>query len=251
MVHVLRALSLLTVIPVRAHWEADAELGRCMAAFPLVGALIGGVTVGVAWLLGLMPAAGRASLLAAALVLVVGEGITGFLHLDGWADCCDALLPPLERERRHAVLKDPRLGTFGVAGVALLLGVKVAAIATLLGAVAGPLGLLPLLVAPVLGRFAAVAGAALLPLANERGMAASFRRGLGAREVVLAAITTGAGVFLLGWKGAVCAALSALAALAVGLLAQRRLGGATGDVYGALVEVTEAATLTAAAFLSG
>jgi len=149
--HLARAISLLTIIPVRARWDDDPALGRAMAAFPLVGGLIGTLALCAAWLLTRPLVSARAGLLAAVLVLAVAEGLTGFLHLDGWADCCDALLPPLERERRLAVMKDPHLGSFGVAGMALLLLLKVAAIAAILASGASLRALLPLLVAPVLG----------------------------------------------------------------------------------------------------
>ena len=67
---------------------------------------------------------GRASLLAAALVLVVWAALTGALHLDGWADCCDALFVPVDRARSLEIMKDPRVGGFGVVGLMLLLLVK-------------------------------------------------------------------------------------------------------------------------------
>ena len=90
----LRALSLLTRLPVRARWDDDLLPGRAMAAYPLVGAVIGTLLVGLGWLLTagigrLQEMAGGSGtglspLLAAALVLAAWEAITGMLHLDGW-----------------------------------------------------------------------------------------------------------------------------------------------------------------------
>jgi adenosylcobinamide-GDP ribazoletransferase len=127
----LRALSLLTRLPVRARWDDDLLPGRAMAAYPLVGAVIGTLLVGLGWLLTagigrLQEVAGGSGvglspLLTAALILVAWAALTGMLHLDGWADCCDALVAPLSRERRLEVMKDPRLGSFGGAGLILLL----------------------------------------------------------------------------------------------------------------------------------
>jgi adenosylcobinamide-GDP ribazoletransferase len=245
------AFSLLTVIPIRSDWSGEASLGRAMAAFPLVGAALGAVSLGAAWLLCRPALPSAALLVGAALLLAVGEGLTGFLHLDGWADCCDALLPPVEGSRRFEILKDPRLGSFGVAGIALLLLVKAAAIAALLAPGAGLRALLPFVGVPAIARFTPVAGAAALPLARAGGMAAAFRKGLGAPQVVAAGLTAAAAAALLGWRGAVVAGTSLAAAALVGVLAWRRLGGATGDVYGAMVEIAEAAGLAAAAFLRG
>jgi adenosylcobinamide-GDP ribazoletransferase len=258
----LRALSLLTRLPVRARWGDDILPGRAMAAYPLVGAVIGVVLAGLAWLLtsgvGQIDAlrggsgAGLSLLLAAALILVAWAAITGMLHLDGWADCCDALIAPLSRERRLEVLKDPRLGSFGGAGLILLLLVKLAAVVDVLATAADwPLAaLLPLLVVPVLGRWAVVIAAASFPLARPDGMGASFRRGLGRREVILATLTTTVACLLMGWGGLVVWAAAVLALLGMARLAMARLGGLTGDVYGAIIELTETGALVVVVLLS-
>jgi adenosylcobinamide-GDP ribazoletransferase len=258
-----RALSLLTRLPVRARWDDDVLPGRAMAAYPLVGAVIGVMLAGLAWLLtigvGQLHAraggsnAGLSPLLTAALILVAWAAITGMLHLDGWADCCDALVTPLSRERRLEVMKDPRLGSFGGAGLILLLIVKLAAVAEVLApTVNRPLaGLLPLLVVPVLGRWAVVIAAASFPLARPDGMGASFGRGLGQREVILATLITAVACLLMGWGGLVLWAAAVLALLGMARLATARLGGLTGDVYGAIVELTETVTLVAACLLIG
>ena len=233
-----------------------------MAAYPLIGAVIGALLVGLAWLLttgigwlqGLAggSGAGLSPLLTAALILVAWAAITGMLHLDGWADCCDALVAPLSRERRLEVMKDPRLGSFGGAGLILLLLVKLAAVAEVLTPAAGrPLAaLLPLLVVPVLGRWAIVIAAASFPLARPDGMGASFRRGLGRREIILATLTAAVACVVLGWRGPVLWAAAGLTLLGVGRLATARLGGLTGDVYGAIVELTETVTLVMVGLLT-
>jgi len=105
--------------------------------------------------------------------------------------------------------------------------------------------MLPLLVAPVLGRWAVVIAAAAFPLARPDGMGASFRRGLGRREVVLATLTAAVACTMLGWRGPVLWAVAGLTLLGMGRLATARLGGLSGDVYGAIVELTETITLVA------
>ena len=258
-----RTLSLLTRLPVRARWGDDVLPGRAMAAYPLVGAVIGVMLAGLAWFftIGVGPlhafaggsSAGLSPLLTAALILTAWAAITGMLHLDGWADCCDALIAPLSRERRLEVMKDPRLGSFGGAGLILLLLVKLAAVAELLTPAADrPLAaLMPLLVIPVLGRWAIVIAASAFPLARPDGMGASFRRGLGRREIILATLTTAVACLLMGWGGLVLWAAAGLVLLGMGRLATARLGGLTGDVYGAIVELTETVALVAACILIG
>ena len=127
MMDFLRAVGLLTVLPVRPSWDERSRAG------PGHGVLPAGRRAdrrGAGWA-GLAAAAGRLPprpLLPAALILAAWAGLTGGLHLDGWADCCDALFVPASRERRLEILHDPRLGSFGGVGLILLLLVKVAAI---------------------------------------------------------------------------------------------------------------------------
>jgi adenosylcobinamide-GDP ribazoletransferase len=243
----LRALQLLTVLPVRPRWDKSVPPGRAMAAFPLVGVLLG-ITLGVLSLLLRETGLHRvAPFLPSALVVTAWAMLTGGLHLDGWADCCDALFVPVTRERRLDILRDPRVGSFGVVGLVLLLLIKFAAIPINLQ----PLGVFRLLiVAPVLGRWAMVMAALHFPLARDEGMAFHFCQGAGRREVFLATLTT---VFVCVFAGAVGVAAffaSVLVMLTFARWASARLGGLTGDVYGAIVELVETITLVVGAFAS-
>lgn len=246
----LRAIGLLTVLPVRPRWDERTEPGRVMAFYPLVGALIGGVLAGLFYLLRETRLPETSPLLLAALVLTAWAGITGGLHLDGWADCCDALFVPVSRERRLEILHDPRLGSFGAIGLVLLLVVKLAAIQ---GVIASPARLSVLVIVPTAARWALVLAAQAFPLARPDGMAATFRRGLGAREVAIATATVllvaAVAAALTGSRGLVALVVAPLAMLVVASLAAGRLGGLTGDVYGAIVETAETASLVAACLI--
>jgi adenosylcobinamide-GDP ribazoletransferase len=176
----------------------------------------------------------------AALLVMLWVVLTGGLHLDGWADCCDALLATVSHERRLEILKDPRVGSFGGAGLALLLLVKFAAVASLPHAAAA------FILAPTLGRWAIVNVAAAFPLARPDGMAAHFRSGLSRRELTWAALTTMLACGLVGWMGLLGFVAAAIAALAFGRWAASRLGGVTGDVYGAACELVECVVLVVA-----
>jgi adenosylcobinamide-GDP ribazoletransferase len=242
----LRAIGFLTVLPVRPRWDEHTAPGRAMAFYPLTGALIGGGLAGLAYLLGMARPPLTAGLLPAALILAAWVGITGGLHLDGWADCCDALFVPASRAHRLEILRDPRLGSFGGIGLAMLLVVKLAAIQ---GIVALPERWLLLFVIPAAARWALVLAARAFPLARPDGMAASFRNGLGTREVVIATVTvllvTALSTALTGWRALIPLAVIPLVMLVMARLAVRRLGGLTGDVYGAIVELAETTALVA------
>jgi adenosylcobinamide-GDP ribazoletransferase len=241
----LRAIALLTILPVQPA-DDGAPPGRMMAFFPLVGALIGAVLAGLAWLLRLADLAAVAPLLPAALLLAAWAAVTGALHLDGWSDCCDALFVPVSRARRLEIMKDPRLGGFGAAGLLLLLLVKLAA---LQGLAASPAGLPALVAIPALARWAAVIAARAYPSARPGGMGDYFRRGLGRRELLLATVFAALATALLCWRGLILWATAGLALVACAGLARRRLGGLTGDVYGAIIELAETAALVAAVAL--
>lgn len=240
----LRALGLLTILPVRVEPDQTAAPGRAMAFYPLAGAVIGAALAGIAWLLQQVYGTQAAALLPAALLLAAWATLTGALHLDGWADCCDALFVPISRERRLEIMKDPRLGGFGATGLILLLMVKLAA---LQGIATSPAALPALVAIPALARWAAVLAARSYPSARPGGMGDYFRRGLGRREVLFATATAAVAAAPLLWRGALLWAAAGVALLALARLARGRLGGLTGDVYGAIVELAETAALVAAA----
>ena len=236
-IDILCAFSLLTVLPVPFRWlDAKRPPARAMAAYPLVGLALGLVLTGAfALLQAVLP-----SLLAAALIVALWALLTGGLHLDGWADCCDALAATVTRERRLEILKDPRLGSFGGAGLVLLLLIKCSAVTSL------PNTTTALILAPTLGRWAIVNVAATFPLARPDGMAARFRAGLAQRELAWGAFATAVVCGLVGWVGLLAFVAAAITAFAFGRWATARLGGVTGDVYGATCELVECVVLVLA-----
>ncbi|HEX2188940.1 MAG TPA: adenosylcobinamide-GDP ribazoletransferase, partial [Longimicrobiaceae bacterium] len=207
----LLAVGMLTAVRVPLRGEATAEELRAATAFyPLVGLAVGAVPA--AMLLLPLPPLAVGTLALAAWVLV-----TGALHLDGWADCCDAAFAPpagdapTTRERRLAILRDPRLGTFGAAGLMLLLLGKWTALVY-----AAPVA--PLLAAPT-ARWAMVHALRSHPAARPDGLGAALagHGRLWTATAVLMAIVlplVGASQEPLRMAGAVIA--GAAAALAVG-----------------------------------
>jgi len=231
------ALSLLTTLPVRlATAQTAGEVGRAAVWFPLVGTLLGSL-IWLAW-------AGAHRLwppaVAAVLALLLWIGLTGGLHLDGLADCGDALPAPVSRERRLDILQDPRLGAFGALALIGVLLLKT----TLLMALTPARGL-ALVLATALARWC-VLPLGLGRLARSEGMAADFALGLRPRHLVPAAVAPLLLAASLGWRGAF-AVLAGLAVTAgIVRLAHRRLGGVTGDVMGMTIELVETVVLLVA-----
>lgn len=227
------AFSFLTILPLgSARLEKP---GQAFAYFPFVGLCIGVALSAIA------AASPFDRDLTAFCVLLVWVIITGGLHLDGFGDCCDGLLAPVPPEERRRIMKDPRAGIWAVAGLVLLLLGKWLA----LRALPPDLLILP----PLLGRWAMVVAAHLLPAGGE-GMAARFRDGLGWRQVVIATATCLLVISQL--KALLTLPLVFGFALLFGRWAARRLGGGiNGDVCGAICELSELLCLLALGMVHG
>lgn len=260
------AVQFLTVLPLPARWlrhldaahpadTADAADGAAfsmtpsLAWFPVVGALLGVLVALLDRLLAFALSGGeRAVADLAALALV-----TGLLHLDGFIDCCDALPGARTVERRLDILRDSRVGAYGVVGGALLLLGQYAALAPL----PGTARVLALVAAPLLGRCAMVYAVARYPYARSAGAGSGFRgAGAGAlRAAVLVGVLLLVALCLaLFWRVPLGAlALAGCLALVAGAVAlgwthwaSARLGGQlTGDTYGALNELVTLAVFVA------
>ncbi len=235
------AVAFLTRLPIRKFSSSTADLAHAAAWFPFVGLLLGGLLAVFHFLLvKVFPA-----WLAASLMTAVWAGLTGFMHLDGLADCFDGLFAPVSRERRLEILHDPRIGSFGAAGLFLFLMIKTSAIAALEGQAGWAL-----LLAPMLARWWVLV-AARAPQAYPGGMGDRMAAAVKPITLFTAAIIP-------ALISALCRipALPAIlfSGLIAGLLlhtAKDKLGGVTGDVMGLTVECTEAAVLLVFAVFAG
>ena len=227
------ALQFLTRVPIRLRREPD--LGRTVAWFPLAGALIGAVIgAAAAGLWHLVP-----PLLAGGVAVAFGLLITGAFHEDGLGDVADAFGGGTTVERRLEIMKDSRHGTYGVA--AMCASIVVRAIA--LGSMPGPWDMFVTAVAAhTMGRAAAVGLAGSVRLARHDGLGADYGRSTTPMRAILG-IAAGVAVTIaaVGWWAAPVALTAAVAALATGLLAKRKIGGISGDVLGAAEQVAECA----------
>ncbi len=229
----LSAISFLTIFRVPESIHGDrAALARSTGWYPAVGLLIGGLAAAAyTWMPEFPP------LPRAVLVVLLPVVLTRALHLDGFADVCDGLGVFGPVARRLEVMRDPRLGTFGVAGLAFNLLWRIAVLASPL---AQPV--VAVLAAPVLGRWAMVLALRLAPYGSGGKLAAAaVRPGLTA----LSAATL---VLLLPVSGAPATVLPAIAATAVlawqwTRFARSWFGALTGDSLGALNEIVELTVL--------
>jgi adenosylcobinamide-GDP ribazoletransferase len=242
----LAAVRFLTVLPVpaRARFTQTAETLPTPIVgsgyFPLVGLLLGALLA--LWALFLSASLRLPSLMVAVLVLIVQILFTGGLHLDGLMDSCDGLFGGTSRERKLEIMRDSRVGSFGVLGGACTLLFKFAALVTL--ADSNYLLPLALLIVLPLARWAMVLTVYVFPSARAAGLGADFRQTVTRPRLLLATIVSLVVVLAVGRLPGLAAWFGGgLAALLVGAWATRVLGGLTGDIYGAIEEVAEMVAL--------
>jgi adenosylcobinamide-GDP ribazoletransferase len=234
------AATFLTRVPLAA--ETGWPLAAGAWAFPLVGAGIGGLAALVFLIVQLLVPGDWPAALAAVLA---SAAVSGALHEDGLADAADGLLGGHDRETRLAIMRDSRHGTYGVLALVSSVLLRAAALAAEGDPVHAGLALIA----------AHAASRAFLPAALS-ALAPARADGLGAgagrprpRQVAAAAALGGAiALMALGpLRGLLALALAAAAIAAAAGLAERRIGGYTGDVLGAFQQIGEIVILFAAA----
>ncbi len=230
----LQALSFLTILPVvKSLSLGEKELARSMAFFPLVGLVIGLFLALGYYLLSF--------LLPKAIVLWLTIGLLVFLtrglHLDGFSDTVDGLAAGGTKEKILEVMRDSRIGAFGVIGLILLVGAKYLALDHL------SVSSIPysLILMTVMGRNAMVLVCYRSPYArSEGGLGKPFAENLRLREVILSSILTfGMVLLLMGTKGVLIFFGIVLFSLGYRHFFKKRLGGITGDILGASNEAAE------------
>lgn len=244
----------LTRLPVRPPSIVDTDVaGGAMLSAPLVGAALGVAGGLIAWACWVLRPDALGALLGAALAVGLVAWLTRGLHLDGLADTMDALGSGKPADQALAIARKSDIGPFGVISLVLVLLIDVVALAA---STMDGIAMLALVVALVAGRLA-------LPLACMKGIKAARPDGLGA--AVAGSVHPGAAAAVLAgwliiisitgavvggdtWGSVVLACIGSIvaglvAAVVLLLIARRRLGGITGDVLGAMVEIATAASL--------
>jgi adenosylcobinamide-GDP ribazoletransferase len=230
----LTAVQYFTRLPVPSWVGHSAEqLSGSARYFSLVGVMIGAIGAAVLWASALILPVPLPAILSTAATIM----LTGAFHEDGLADTFDGLGGGATRERALEIMKDSRLGTFGMAALVLTLLIKIAAV----NALPIAFGMVVLIAGHAFSRACAIS---LLFAGNYVGRAEQSRAKPVAQKMSGGefAVAATVGVIPLVWCGrhAVLGAICALLALYV--LARwfiRRLGGFTGDTLGAAQQLTE------------
>lgn len=225
----LSAIKFLTLFPFGPDY--DPRLGKSLSFFPLVGALIGVAAAALNYLLLIVLPAAVTNLLLIALLIILRGG----LHLDGLMDTADGLFSQKDRPGMLEVMRDSRVGTFGAIALVSTLLIKWSVLNQLVG-----LKWRALILAPAMGEWAIVYSALRYPYARSgQGKGRIFAEQAGWLQFAVASLTA------LGLSAVVLERSLWLLLLFVPFIIvtaaylARRLGGFTGDAYGAIAEVGE------------
>jgi len=211
-------------------------VGRSIAYFPAVGAIIGLILVGLNQLLGfILPSAVVNILLIVSLAI-----ISGGLHLDGFVDTCDGMVGHKTIAQRRRVMKDSRAGAFGIIGVSCLLLVKYLSLNSVPESWLVP----TLLLMPVLSRWAMVYAVFAFPYARPSGLGKAFKQET-SRVVLLVATVIALAIAVIPAQltGLVIMFGVWIIVTAIAFYLKGRFGGLTGDSYGAINETAEVLVL--------
>jgi adenosylcobinamide-GDP ribazoletransferase len=244
-----RSVAFLSRLPVPARFFEghDGSVARACRAFPTAGALIALPSALLIWL---MEGSPEASLLAAFLALALAALLTGGLHEDGLADSADGLFGGRDKEHALTIMKDSRIGSFGVIGLIASFGIRAAALSALISTHGGTLAASALISAAAISRALMVWHWAHLPPARVNGTAVAM--GQPQSSAVRVAVFSALGFALLlivagASLGSVIAMLMCAAGAAFLFIryVREKIGGHTGDTIGATQQITEMACLAA------
>lgn len=239
------ALQFMTRLPVpRTEATSQQDLGKAAAFFPLVGVIVG-LSAALAFVLLSRVLPLPVSILGA---MIVAAFLTNGLHEDGFADVFDGFGGGWSRERTLEIMRDSRIGVYGVLALIFLVLGKLQLLSALTPAQIWRW----LIVGHVAGRWAPLALGAWLPPASDEGLGRLVAKRSGAVEIVIGTITLIVALMVtLSWQVALIALLvTALVTLFSGLYFRWRLRGITGDCLGAAVQFTEIALYLTAVLIT-
>jgi adenosylcobinamide-GDP ribazoletransferase len=237
----LSAFALLSRVPVPDHKGTGAASAW---AWPIVGAALGVLAALLALMalwLGLTPG------VVAVLVLALGALLTGGLHEDGLSDTADGLFGGWTRDRRLEIMKDSRVGSYGVLALVLVTLARWSALTTVL-ATGSPWVLVAV---GALSRAPMALVMAVLPNARGTGLSHATGRPTAQGALVGAALSIVCAILFAGWAALAMLGAVVLTSALLARSANRRIGGQTGDILGAAQQLAEAAALAVLAARAG
>lgn len=240
------AYAFLTRLPGGPGDITADDLSRSLPYFPAVGAVLG-LFLTLPYTLSYDGELHAPASVIAVIIVALHLLMTGGLHIDGVADLFDALGGGKgDRERMLEIMRDSHIGAHGAAAMIVLLAAKISAITEILSphsTLRSPF--LAFLLFPCLARWSVVICILVFPYARKEGLGSPFTSHRGFLTFLGATICA-APVFPLLSYCLPAAIVSVFGVLILAALISRKLGGLTGDVYGALIEICETVFLITA-----
>mgnify|MGYP000731210232 CR=1 FL=1 len=230
------ALRFMTILPIPYKQDEDmTQIARSSIWFPLVGLIIGSALYGC----GILLTSLGLELLIPTLITILWILFTGGLHLDGLADTADGL-GGKDRKRSLEIMKDSRVGSFGALALICHILLKIACINILV-----EFDLLAALcIAPMFGRLIILFHFRLFSSARPGGMGEFFKsNGTWIEPIIGTFYALVIAYYLIGLNGLLTAGTVWVATFLIGVALSKRLGGLTGDCYGATIELGETLSL--------
>ena len=240
----LIGLQFLTRISIETQTEwTEENFGRSVKYFPLIGAIVG--IISAALIGGFYFATnGKLPILTGTLAFTLPIILTGGIHCDGFMDSVDGLFSGREREKILEIMKDSRVGAFGAVSLILLAALEVSALVELIQ-ISICAALSAIFSAPIISRLMMVITIGKFPYARPQGMGKAFAKYTTRQTLIFAFVTAililmplifDVKIFLTAMFALI---ISLTATIYVGNFAVKKIGGVTGDIYGAVSTLIE------------
>lgn len=241
----LIGLQFLTRITIKTQTEwTEENFGKSVKYFPLIGAVVGIISAALTGFFFVLTG-GKLIILAGAIAFTLPIIITGGIHCDGFMDSVDGLFSGREREKILEIMKDSRVGAFGAVGLVLLAMLEVATLIELLQ-LSIVWSLAAIFSAPIISRLMMVITIGKFPYARREGMGKAFAKYTTRQTIFFALIETiliFAPLIFFDWKIFLTVILAAVISVGFtfyfGNFAIKKIGGVTGDIYGAVSTLVE------------
>lgn len=229
------SLQFLTRIPISINIDFNEEtIGKSTFFYPLVGAFVGGIAALIHW--AFQPLGKEFSAFSALFVMII---LTGGLHLDGLADTFDGFLSNKDRDRTIEIMKDSRIGAFGVIGLILTILLQYILLTSFSDIT------LPLIFSLANSRLIVVIIMTNKKVAKPGGLGELFHRSCSKKYIIGSSILYIAILILVDVKYLIPFLTSYLVAEIISSIAYKKIDGLTGDVYGAIIEISQSVSLIA------
>ena len=235
----LLMLTFLTRIPIKYPYEYKKEdLSRGISLLPLIGLIIGMILWGVAILTSRLD-----NMVTSLLVWSIYIWITGGLHIDGLADTVDGVFSNRDQERMLEIMKDSRIGTFGVISILMMLAFNIV--------LTNYIDYKLLVLVPVIGRSCALLISSVSKYARDEGMGKEFIESCGRKERIMSYIYPIIIGSIIDYKLIIPIVITMIVALYLVKHINNKIGGITGDVIGFTIEITQTIFIFVAYILNG